>query len=195
VLAALASTASCTSYGPHRSARLGFPAMQWQPSPQEIEDKLIEMAYVWGDIEEELERAVEDIPFDNVTTTRARTAPRVARAFRVEAVYDENGFGDPCSIYELLFDVADHDARVRQRASFKATRLRSANSSATWPVRGTAMTSCKSSWPRPARRFPARSVDVRARRTPSALRRRSKTFPSEHRYPEASSWSNETDTI
>jgi hypothetical protein len=30
-------------------------------------------------------------------------------------VFDENGFGDPCTFYVLLFDVADPGSRVRAK--------------------------------------------------------------------------------
>jgi very-short-patch-repair endonuclease len=87
--------------------------MGWEPTPEEIEDKLIAWSYIWGDIEEQLlgEVWVQHEPDDLVQIERAQTSELVGKAFRVEAVFDWNGWGDPCSEFHLLFDVTDAEAR------------------------------------------------------------------------------------
>jgi very-short-patch-repair endonuclease len=77
--------------------------VNWTPSEKEIEEKLIELAYTWGDIEKELE--------EDPGGEAGFNSAMIESAFRVEAIYDENGFGDPCVFYVLLFDVADDQAR------------------------------------------------------------------------------------
>jgi very-short-patch-repair endonuclease len=93
-------------------------AMAWEPSVEEIEEKLIELAYAWGDIEEDLEHWAASSAHesdDYEALRRALLAEKVGKAFRVEAIYDENGFGDPCSLYVVLFDVTDALAREAAR--------------------------------------------------------------------------------
>lgn len=93
--------------------------MSWHPTGQEIQDKLIEMAYVWGDIEEELELiAMRTDPESNSIDELmdAGLSAAVGLAFRVEARFGENDFGDPCSIYVLCYDVADKAARETAKA-------------------------------------------------------------------------------
>jgi very-short-patch-repair endonuclease len=78
----------------------------WSPTEEEIQEKLIELAYTWGDIEEEIElTSTHDVPEFNFL------AEMVGRAFRVEAQFDENDFGDPCTFYVLLYDVTSEKAR------------------------------------------------------------------------------------
>src|SRR5688500_12755894 len=84
--------------------------MDWEPTETEVEDKLIEMAYVWGDIEERIEQEAADADGGPLSNEQG-VAWGVGRAFRVEAIYDQNGFGDPCSSYVLLYDVTDKNAR------------------------------------------------------------------------------------
>jgi very-short-patch-repair endonuclease len=84
--------------------------MNWEPTEQEVEEKLIELAYTWGDIEEEIES--RSIAGDNEATF---LSAMIENAFRVEAVYGENDFNDACSFYHVLFDVADRDARESSR--------------------------------------------------------------------------------
>lgn len=84
--------------------------MAWEPSTQEVEDKLIEMAYIWGDIEEQVEMAAHEAEGGPVSDEQF-LAGAVGRAFRIEAVFERNGFNDPCSTYLLLFDVADRQSR------------------------------------------------------------------------------------
>jgi very-short-patch-repair endonuclease len=81
--------------------------VNWSPSAQEIQEKLIEMAYTWGDIEKELaEEPGGEAAFNSAM---------IETPFRIEAIYDENGLGDPCVFYVLLFDVADDGARENAR--------------------------------------------------------------------------------
>jgi len=68
--------------------------------PQAIEETLAEMTFAWIDIEQELERG----------TMRGL----LPSAFRVEAVESENDFGDPQTVYTILFDA--EDARAREAA-------------------------------------------------------------------------------
>jgi very-short-patch-repair endonuclease len=79
----------------------------WEPTEQEIEEKLIELAYTWGDIEEAIEfrSAMHDEPEFSFLSDM------IGRAFRVEAQYGENDWGDPCTFYLLLYDVTDESAR------------------------------------------------------------------------------------
>jgi very-short-patch-repair endonuclease len=79
----------------------------WEPTQQEIEEKLIELAYLWGDIEE----STEDIPFTTVDEARTRLAEPIRKAFRVEVIFDHNGWNDPCTYYVLSYDVTDKEAR------------------------------------------------------------------------------------
>lgn len=72
-------------------------------------DKLIELAYTWGDIEERIE--IEAAEADNPISDEQFLAYNVGRAFRVEAVFGRNSFDDPCTYYVLLYDVADAQAR------------------------------------------------------------------------------------
>lgn len=83
--------------------------MSWTPTEEEIEEKLIELAYAWGDVEEKMELA--SLKFDVMTPL----AQAVGRAFRVEVHYTHNDFGDPCTPYVLLYDVADAEAREAVR--------------------------------------------------------------------------------
>ncbi len=92
------------------SARTGtIHPVHWEPTDQEVEEKLTEMAYIWGDIEEKIEVEARDA--DNPISNEQFLSEAVGKAFRVEAVYDENDFSDPCSSYILLYDVADKGAR------------------------------------------------------------------------------------
>ena len=84
--------------------------MNWEPSAQEIEEKLIEMAYIWGDIEEQMEIAASEAEAGPISDEQF-LAESVGNAFRVEAIFDRNDFNDPCSTYLLLFDVADKSSR------------------------------------------------------------------------------------
>ena len=61
--------------------------MSWEPTEQEIEEKLIALAYLWGDIEE----STEDIPFTPAHEARTKLAEPIRKAFRVEVVFDYNG--------------------------------------------------------------------------------------------------------
>lgn len=88
--------------------------VSWEPTAQEIEEKLIEMAYAWGDIEESLDELVQAGDDDFMIPAALVTTP-LKKAFRVEARYAENGFGDPCSIFAMLFDVADPEGRKAAR--------------------------------------------------------------------------------
>jgi very-short-patch-repair endonuclease len=78
--------------------------MNWDPAEEEIEEKLVEFAYLWGDVEEELAKTYPGL------------AERARRAFRVEAFYGRNGWDDPCVWYRILFDVTDSRAREAARA-------------------------------------------------------------------------------
>ena len=84
--------------------------MSEKPIEQDARDKLIEMSYLWGDIEERIEldaiNAERTAPQDEPSL-----AEQVDKAFRVEAEFFSNGWGDPCVWYLLLYDVTDHDAR------------------------------------------------------------------------------------
>ena len=74
----------------------------------QIEEKLTEMAYTWGDIEEEIELEATQ----GVNDERAqRLSELIGKAFRVEAFFDHNQWDDPCTSYLLLFDVADREGR------------------------------------------------------------------------------------
>jgi very-short-patch-repair endonuclease len=90
--------------------RATLVSVGWEPTEQEIEEKLIELAYVWGDIEEDVEAKAST--GDNEANF---LSAMLGRAFRVEATFGENGWADPCVFYELLFDVADADAREGAR--------------------------------------------------------------------------------
>ncbi len=72
------------------------------------------MAYAWGDIEEGLDelRKSDDEDF---SISAGITTSALKKAFRVEARCTENGFGDPCTVYAVLFDVADSEARQAAR--------------------------------------------------------------------------------
>jgi very-short-patch-repair endonuclease len=101
----------------------------WEPSAQEIEDKLFELAYVWGDIEEQLAHwsllnhdDIESGLYDQ--HAQIELLALVQDAFRVEAAFERNGFGDPCSTYALLFDVADSEARDTARKLDEPTFFR-----------------------------------------------------------------------
>jgi very-short-patch-repair endonuclease len=85
--------------------------VRFEPTEQEIEEKLIELAYTWGDIEEEIELTTiqHDAPEFNFLSQM------IGRAFRVEAQFGENGFGDPCTFYVLLYDVTEDSARNAAR--------------------------------------------------------------------------------
>jgi very-short-patch-repair endonuclease len=102
--------------------------MGWEPTDQEIEDKLIAWSYTWGDIEEQLENEgriwheSDDVP----QMRRAQAVHLVGQAFRIEAVFNVNGWGDPCSEYHLLFDVTDPDARETARVLERQTHERHA---------------------------------------------------------------------
>jgi very-short-patch-repair endonuclease len=88
--------------------------MGWEkPTPDAIQEKLVELAYVWGDIEEEIEtEASRDAESDDYEVGMSRfLSDVIGRAFRVEVVYDENDFGDPCTVYNLLYDVESEKAR------------------------------------------------------------------------------------
>jgi very-short-patch-repair endonuclease len=80
--------------------------MSWEPTEQEVQEKLIALAYTWGDIEESL--AGLAIGGDNESIF---LSDMTDRAFRVEATFGRNDWEDPCSFYELLYDVADPQAR------------------------------------------------------------------------------------
>jgi len=82
--------------------------VSWEPTEQEIEEKLIAQAYLWGDIEE----STEDIPFTTKEEARNRLAEPLRKAFRVEVIFDRNGWNDPCTYYVLLYDVRDAEARL-----------------------------------------------------------------------------------
>jgi len=108
------------------------------------------MAYAWGDVEERLElweplagaekddyQAIED----------SWLAAQVAAAFRVEAQYDENGFGDPCVFFVLLYDVTVQKAREAAAAVDSSAALRRfirihSSGERTWPRRVSASPSC-----------------------------------------------------
>jgi very-short-patch-repair endonuclease len=79
----------------------------WEPSAQEIQEKLIDLAYTWGDIEEEVYRLSEGDPESDWDVIRSA----LGIAFRVEAVFGRNGWNDPCTFYVLLYDVTDGNAR------------------------------------------------------------------------------------
>lgn len=69
------------------------------PTAQEISEKLIEIAYIWGDIEEKLEllpRASGDDPGGDLGYS-------VGKAFRVEAKFGRNGWDDPCVFAPELY--------------------------------------------------------------------------------------------
>ena len=82
--------------------------MSWEPTPQEIEEKLIALAYLWGDIEE----STEDIAWTPADEARTKLAEPISKAFRVEVIFDRNGWNDPCTYYVLSYDVTDSEARV-----------------------------------------------------------------------------------
>jgi hypothetical protein len=67
----------------------------WEPTDQEIEEKLIELAYTWGDIEEEIEMAASGD--DNEANFLSHV---IGEAFRVEAVFGENHWADACTFYD-----------------------------------------------------------------------------------------------
>jgi very-short-patch-repair endonuclease len=84
--------------------------VNWEPKAADIDEKLTELVYAWGDIEEEIEaRALEG---DNEAGFLSSV---LSHAFRVEAVFDHNGWMDPCTFYVLLYDVADREARDAAR--------------------------------------------------------------------------------
>ena len=99
-----------------RPARQYPPQVSWEPTEQEVQEKLIELAYTWGDIEEELEvlAARTDFePDDYQARFWDKSLPtEVSLAFRVEAQFGENGFGDPCTFFVLYYDVTDNEARA-----------------------------------------------------------------------------------
>jgi very-short-patch-repair endonuclease len=82
----------------------------WEPTEQQIEEKLIELAYTWGDIEEEIEKLA--LTGDNEANF---ISAHLDDAFRVEATFGENKWGDPCTYYVLLYDVATHKGREGAR--------------------------------------------------------------------------------
>ena len=84
--------------------------VSWEPTEQEIEEKLIELAYTLGDIEEEIEKAASgDDGEANFLSAM------LSEAVRVEAVFGENDWADPCTFYVLLFDVAAQEGRESAR--------------------------------------------------------------------------------
>jgi very-short-patch-repair endonuclease len=108
--------------------------VNWEPTAEDIQNKLIEMAYRWGDIEAVL--AERSLPGAGLADVESDDYPAMAKAmefneahhvvnaaFRVEAVYDENEFGDPCSVYVLLYDVTDEAARNAANQALKNQRL------------------------------------------------------------------------
>ena len=115
----------------------------WQPSDAVVQEKLIEMAYTWGDIEEHVElRAI-----DEDDEAAARLSGRLAKAFRVEAVFDETTSAiraaSTCSF--LTFPMQSH-ARPPAPSPMTPSRVHatarcSATSSASSPILGTAATS------------------------------------------------------
>lgn len=95
--------------------------MPWEPTTQEIDEKLVELAYIWGDIEEAFlavsTQAADDIYFGRPTGNQeydANVGHALSHAFRVEAYFEHNGWGDPCVWYRLVFDVTD---RAKRRAA------------------------------------------------------------------------------
>lgn len=120
-----------------------FAVMGWQPTDEEIEEKLIELTYTWGDIEEKLEAAgIAADEMSRRTYTQGdfeewdplsgfdelvelgRLSTAIGHAFGVEATYDENDFGDACVVYILSFDVADAKAREAANEVEKSALLR-----------------------------------------------------------------------
>lgn len=98
-----------------------------RPSEQEIENKLIELAYIWGDIEEELETLAgrtdpESYDLDELMDSGLSAA--VGWAFRVEARFGENEWGDPCTVYVLCYDVAESGARETAKVVENSETLR-----------------------------------------------------------------------
>lgn len=89
--------------------------MRFEPTEQDIEEKLLELAYQWGDVEREME---EWGRFYNEGFSALFHA--VQKAYLVEVMYDENDFGDPCTPYVLYFDVTNEEARSAA-ARVKAT--------------------------------------------------------------------------
>ena len=98
--------------------------MNWSPTEQEIEEKLIELAYAWGDLERRLVDGLLDFDPDPEAVRRSLLGLKITKAFRVEAIYVQNGFGDPCSTYVLLFDVTDTKAREAARPLSSSTSAR-----------------------------------------------------------------------
>jgi very-short-patch-repair endonuclease len=95
--------------------------VNWEPTEQEVADKLIELAYAWGDIEECL--ALEAI-HEGVDSPEGDLEAAVDEAFRVEATFGRNDFDDPCSLFVLCFDVADVSARRASNVVEESERLR-----------------------------------------------------------------------
>lgn len=91
--------------------------MTFQPTAQEVDDKLLELAYAWGDVEEALRRHGQASG-----EGYASLFNMVQKAHHVEVAFSENDFGDPCTPFILHFDVRDSDARsaaatIRQRST------------------------------------------------------------------------------
>ena len=75
--------------------------MIWEPTTEEIEEKLIALAYLWGAIEE----STEDIAWTPADVARTKLAEPIRKAFRVEVIFDRNDWNDPCTYYVLFYDV------------------------------------------------------------------------------------------
>jgi len=96
--------------------------MRRQPSAEEVDAKLIELAYIWGDIEERVQQEAGGALFGDVFEP---LAVALGKAFRVEAQFGENDFHDPCTWYVLFYDLAEKDAREASKVVEDEARLRS----------------------------------------------------------------------
>jgi very-short-patch-repair endonuclease len=99
------------AFGSPARPRANLVAVSWEPTEQQTEEKLIELAYTWGDIEEEIEVTA----MQNDAPEYSFLAEMIGRAFRVEAQFGKNGWGDPCTFYVLLYDVTEDRARDAAR--------------------------------------------------------------------------------
>jgi len=120
----------------------------WYPTGEEIEEKLIELAYAWGDIEELLElqalaegegEFVPAVARPAAVGKKRELSMAIGAAFRVEAQFGENDFADPCTFYVLLYDVTD--PRGREAAAQVESDPLLRGMIATSPNPGTASTS------------------------------------------------------
>jgi very-short-patch-repair endonuclease len=81
----------------------------------EIEETLLEAAYRWGDVEEELDLAFQADLAEGFATSDVQLRVAVDAAYRVEAMYVLTHWGHPATLVVLFFDV--HDAEAREAAA------------------------------------------------------------------------------